>query len=79
MSKQKPLHSPPPITRSDFQAGYIKPASYSRQSISAAIIDHRRRTEEELTPRQKTPSNASTMMEAVIWANPIISGISRRS
>lgn len=53
MSKEKPLHSPPPITRSDFQAGYMKPASYSRESISAAIIDHRRRTEEELTPRQK--------------------------
>jgi len=53
MSQPKPLHSPPPITRSDFQAGYLKPASYSGESISEAFTDHLCRTEEELTPRQK--------------------------
>ncbi|KAE9375786.1 hypothetical protein N431DRAFT_454394 [Stipitochalara longipes BDJ] len=38
-SRPKPIHKTPPITRENFQAGYIKPQSYAAEDISKAIID----------------------------------------
>lgn len=50
MSIPKQAHIPPRINREDFQAGYMKPLSYSLEDISSAIVDHLSR--EELTERQ---------------------------
>lgn len=52
MSEPKPKHIPPRITRDDFQAGHMKPSSYSLNDISAAIIDHLSRTKGEFTEKQ---------------------------
>lgn len=46
------MHVPPRITRQDFQAGGLKPGSYSYEDLSAALIDHLSRTEDEYTPIQ---------------------------
>jgi hypothetical protein len=50
MSIPKKVHIPPRINREDFQAGYMKPLSYSLEDISSAIVDHLRR--KNFTERQ---------------------------
>jgi hypothetical protein len=50
MSIPNQAHIPPRINREDFQAGYMKPLSYSLEDISSAIVDHLSR--EKLTERQ---------------------------
>jgi hypothetical protein len=51
-STPKPNHIPPRITREDFQKGRMKPGSYSYEDISAAMVDHLSRSEDELTSTQ---------------------------
>jgi hypothetical protein len=50
MEAPNPQHAPPRIAREDFEAGRLKPASYSIEDISAAIIDHLER--DMPSPRQ---------------------------
>ena len=51
-STPKPNHIPPRITRADFQQGRMKPGSYSYEDISAAVVDHLSRSEDEMTSTQ---------------------------
>ncbi|KUJ13228.1 uncharacterized protein LY89DRAFT_721287 [Mollisia scopiformis] len=53
MEDTTPNHIPPPISRDTFQAGSMKPHTYSMTAIRDAIIDHLNRSEDELTERQR--------------------------
>jgi hypothetical protein len=50
MAANKPRHITDKIRREDFEAGGLKPASYSAEDISAALVDHLSR--DEPSPRQ---------------------------
>lgn len=49
----KATHVAPLPTRKDFKPNKMKAKMYSLEGISAAIVDHLNRSENELTKRQK--------------------------
>jgi hypothetical protein len=53
MSGPKPVHMTSAIPLEDFQAGYLKPHSHSREEISDVIIKHVSRRAEDITTRQR--------------------------
>lgn len=53
MSASPVEHKTSPIPLEEFEAGYLKPASYSEEDIAKVMVEHLSRRPEDLTERRK--------------------------
>jgi len=63
------VHVSPPIPQEDFEIGRMKPLSYTREALSAAIVRNIRRS---LDPEQSWTSGGRTRGGSQWRENPII-------
>ena len=63
------VHVSPPIPQEDFEIGRMKPLSYTREALSAAIVRNIRRS---LDPEQNWTSGGRTRGGSQWRENPII-------